>query len=101
MNGVRKMVLVLCFTCLGSRAVNLKVCLALTTKEFLRSLRVHCFELGIPQLVLTDSGTQIVAGANLIKDFLNDPEMQAYFAENNGKPYLLFSILKGVRNLGA
>ena len=70
---------ILCFTCTWSRAVNLKICRSLNVCDFLRSFSLHCFEYGIPQLCISDLGTQIVAGANLITSFLNDPSTQLYF----------------------
>ena len=57
----------------------------LTTKEFLRCFQLHCFDYGVPQLVLSDLGSQIVARANVITVFLNDHEVQNYFKENYAK----------------
>ena len=37
---------------------------------------IHVFEFGLPQLVISDLGSQIVAAANKISDFLNDPKTE-------------------------
>ena len=59
----------LCFACTWSRAINLKICKSLNLAEFLRSFSLHCFEFGVPQLCVSDLGSQIVAGANHIIHF--------------------------------
>ncbi|XP_068210785.1 uncharacterized protein [Palaemon carinicauda] len=99
-NGKKSKVWLLCLTCLWTRAINLKLCLDLSTKEFLRSLQMHCFEYGILQLVLSDLGSQIVAGANSITNFLNDSEVQSYFHQNNVKPIKFEQYFKGCNKMG-
>ena len=66
---------VLCVTCMWSRAINLKVCINQSVTEFLRAFQLHIFEFGLPQLCISDLGTQLTAGANTIKDFLKDHEV--------------------------
>ena len=63
---------ILCCTCMWSRAINLKLSLNLTTKEFLRSFQLHCFDFGVPQFCISDLGTQLTAGANTISDHQPD-----------------------------
>ena len=70
---------ILCVTCLWSRAVNLKICWDLRTKEFLRALQLHCLQYGVPQLCLSDLGSSFVAGANIVRDLLKDADTQKYF----------------------
>ncbi|XP_068224998.1 uncharacterized protein [Palaemon carinicauda] len=100
LNGKKSKVWVLCLTCLWSRAINLKICLDLTTKEFLRAFQMHSYQYGIPQLVLSDLGSQLVAGANVVTNFLGDPESQAYFEENGVKSIKFQQYPKGCNKLG-
>ena len=91
----------LCFTCTWSRAVNLKICRSLTVSDFLRAFSLHCFEFGIPQLCVSDLGSQIVAGANVLTTFLNDPHTQLYFEERGVKPLKFQHYFKGCSQLGS
>ena len=84
-----------------SRAVNLKVCIDLTVHEFLRSLQLHIFEYGLPQVCLSDLGTQIVAAANIISDFIRDPETQIWLEEKGFKMLKFEQFAKGRSQLGA
>lgn len=101
LNGQKTKVWILCISCMWSRAINLKVCMDLTTKEFLRALQLHCFEYGIPQFCLSDLGSTLVAGANIITDFLRDPDTQQYFEENNVRPLTFDQYFKGCHQLGS
>ena len=40
------------------------------------------FEWGVPSYIISDPGIQLVSGANLLNDFLNDMETQYYFQEH-------------------
>ena len=100
LEGKNRKVWLLCVSCLWSRAVNLKLCMDLTTKEFLHCFQLHCFDYGVPQLVLSDLGSQIVAGANVITDFLNDHKVQNYFKENDAKLIKFEQYFKGCNKLG-
>ncbi|XP_068236952.1 uncharacterized protein [Palaemon carinicauda] len=91
----------LCITCTWSRAVNLKICRSLNVAEFLRAFQLHCFEYGIPQLCISDLGTQLVAGGNTITSFISDPQTQLYFEENNVKPLSFQQYFKGCSELGS
>ena len=84
-----------------SRAVNLKVCVDLSTTKFLRAFQLHVFEFGVPQYCFSDLGTQLVAGGNIILDFLKDPMTQNYFQENNVKPMSFDHYFKGRSELGS
>ena len=90
----------LCITCLWSRAITLKVCTDLSTKEFLRALQLHCFEYGMPELCLSDLGTSFVAGANIITDFLKDPDTKTYLEEQGIKSLSFEQYFKGHHPLG-
>ena len=78
-------VYILVITCLYTRAINLQVSLDLTTKEFIRSFQLHVFKFGLPNFVLSDSGSQIIAGADVITSFLTDPETSQYLTECGSK----------------
>ena len=52
-----------------SRAINLKVCLDITMIEFLKAQQLHIFEFGVPESCISDLGSQLTAGANLLNDF--------------------------------
>lgn len=73
----------------------------MTTEEFLRPLQLHVFEYGIPQLILSDLGSSIVTGSNLIKNFLQDPNVEAYFKKNNIRPTKFDHFYKGCHKLGS
>ena len=101
LEGKSQKVWLLCLTCTWSRAVNLKICRSLNTDNFLRAFQLHCFEYGIPQLCVSDLGTQLTAGANVISSFLNDSESQLYFEENKVKPIAFQQYFKGASQLGS
>lgn len=99
-NGKTNKVWVLCITCMWSRAVNLKVSSDLTTGEFLRSFQLHCFEYGVPEYCITDLGSQLVAGANVVTDYLKDPETRLYLNENGINSVSFDQYYKGCSKLG-
>ena len=93
-------VYVLCITCTWCRAINLKLCIDLTVKEFLRAFQLHCFDYGVPEYCVTDMGSQLLAGANIITDYIKDPETQRYFEEQGIKPLKFDHFFKGCSALG-
>ena len=100
-DGKKVKVWLLIFTCLFTRAINLKICYDLSVKQFLRAFQIHTFEYGVPSLCLSDAGSQIVAGANLISSYINDSETLEYFKEH-GVEFLKFEhYLKGCNELGS
>ena len=100
LNNVKVKVWLLCITCMWSRGVNLKVCLDQGVPEFLRALQIHCFEFGIPQYCVSDLGSQLVAGANIIANFLNEVDTQLYFSECGVKAISFDQYFKGCSKLG-
>jgi hypothetical protein len=50
--------------------------------------------------VLSDLGSQLVAGADIISNFLNDAECLAYFKENNARSTTFQQYFKGCNKLG-
>jgi hypothetical protein len=73
----------------------------MTTNEFLRALQLHCFQFGVPQYCISDLGTQIVAGGNVIRDFLKDVETKNYFQEKGVKTLTFDHFDKGKSELGS
>ena len=100
-NNTTQKVWLLCIACTWSRAINLKVCDNLSVKEFLRAFQLHCFEFGIPEICVSDLGTQLVAGANIMQSFLSDHETRLYFEENNVRPIQFQQFFKGCSKLGS
>ena len=100
-NKETQKVWLLCVACTWTRAINLKICKDLSVREFLRAFQLHCMEYGIPQLCVSDLGSQLTAGANIIKNFINDHETGLYFEENNVKPLTFHQYFKGCSKLGS
>ena len=97
----KRKVYILCITCMYTRAINLKVCIDMSLREFLRSFQLHCFEFGVPSYCTCDLGSQLVAGANVIMDFIKAPDAQKYFSENNVKALQFEHYAKGRPQLGS
>ena len=83
-----------------TRAVNLKVCDDLTVDEYLRSLQLHIFQYGLPQLCVSDLGSQLVSAGNIIRDFLRDHQTQNYFLEMGIQTPEFKHYFKGCSKLG-
>jgi len=91
----------LCLTCLWTRAVNLKICMDLSTKSFLNAFQMHICEYGLPTKVFSDLGSQLVAGGNIVTDFLKDVETQTFLHENGVKYEGFEHYFKGNSSLGS
>lgn len=100
-SGNKVKVWVLCLTCMWSRAINLKICYDLSVKEFIRNFQIHIYEFGIPELVISDLGTQLVAGANIVSDMCRDAETKLFFEERGIKPIQFQQYFKGCSAMGA
>ena len=81
--------------------MNIKVCNSLSLKDFLRGFQLHVYEYGVPQLFISDLGSQITAGINVIKDMINDPEVRSYFDFHGVKPVTFQQYFKGGSQLGS
>ena len=68
----------LAVTCLFSRALSLTICRDATTAEFLKAIQIHCYEHGLFQSCISDLGSQIQAGSNILKTFLSDFETKKF-----------------------
>ena len=100
-NNSKEKVWLLCLTCLWTRAVNLKVCYSLDVDEFLRALQLHCFEFGVPRLIMSDLGSQLVSGFNILKGHLNDVDVSKYLDFNGIKSIEFTQYFKGCHPLGS
>ena len=99
-NGEKVKVYILVISCLWCRGINLKVCRDLSAPSFLRALQLHCFEWGVPQLILSDSGSQLVSAGRLLNEYLNDDVTKVYFSENNVQSFEYKQYPKGCNKLG-
>ena len=87
--------------CLWSRAINLKIGEDLTVTNFIRGFKLHVFDFGLPERCYTDSGSQIIPGANAIVKLIKDPDTQAYFLKQNVKALRFEQYSKGCNKLGS
>ena len=55
----------------------------------------------MPERVFSDLGTQLVAGANIVIDWLKDVVTQLFFTENNIKSPTFNRFFKGHKPLGS
>ena len=100
-NGKKSKVWILIITCMWSRAINMKICINANVKEFLRALQLHIFEYGIFELCISDLGSQIVAGCNIISSFLEDCDTQIYLEKHGIKAVKFDHFSKGNSSLGS
>ena len=100
LNSVKSKVWVLCITCLYTRAVNLQVSLNMSNDQFIRSLQLHTFKFGLPSLILSDLGSQIVSSAEIITEFLSDENTRKYFSEFGISTVKFDQYFKGCHQLG-
>ena len=99
-NGVKIKSYILIITCLWSKSINLKICLDLTVKSFIRGLQLHIFEYGMMELVVSDLGSQIVQASKVISDFLKDVETQTFLNKSGIKGPTFQQYFKGNSSLG-
>ena len=92
---------ILCICCLWSRAISLKISYDMTVKEFLRVLQLHILENGCPEKIFSDAGSQIVAGANIIRDMVKDYAAKEFFDEHGIRVTQFVHHPKGNKALGS
>ena len=92
---------VLVVTCMWSRAVNLKLVHNLSTREFLRAFQLHIYEYGVPRTCISDLGSQLTAGANIIKAQFNDVQSQEYLRQYNIQQVDFHHYDKGNSSMGS
>ena len=101
LNGVKSKVYLLIFSCLWSRSTNLKICRTADVKDFLRAVQLHVYEYGIFNFCISDQGSQIRAGANIISTFLNEYETKTFFESYGIKEVVFQNYPKGNSALGS
>ena len=99
-NGEKIKVHLLCISCLFSRAINLKICMDLSLKNFLRALQLHVLEFGVPQLILSDCGSALVSAGNILNEYLGDEVTKTYLNENGIQSFDFRHYPKGCNKLG-
>ena len=101
MNADVKKVWIMIITCLWSRAVSLEICFSADVKEFLRTLQLHIYNYGMFSSCMSDLGSQITAGTNILNDFLNEPLCIDYFKEHGIERLNFSQYPKGNSSLGS
>ena len=101
LEGKRTKVWLLAITCLWSRAVNLEICRDASTEEFLRALQLHCYKFGVFSSCVSDLGSQIQAGANILRAFLADYETKRFLGQNGIEEVSFQHYAKGNSALGS
>ena len=66
------------YTCAASRGVHLEAARDATAKEFIQTFRRFASHHSLPKIVITDHGTNLVAGNRLIQRLLDSKEVRAY-----------------------
>ena len=100
LNQTTTKVYLLCLTCMWSRAVNLVLTRNLTLDGFLKAFQTHCYSHGVPEYCVSDCGSQIVPGGNVIQNFINDPQSRKFFEENGVSPIKFEQFPVGSKKLG-
>ena len=98
--NVQSKVYLLLFTCLYSRAINLVICQDLSVQSFLRACQLHIFRWGLPSIMLSDSGSQILAGTKVMSEHLSHPLIQEYLKDNDIQSLEFSNYPKGKNELG-
>ena len=92
---------ILAITCLFTRAINLKICKSADTDDFLKALQLHCYDHGLFQSCITDLGSQIQSGANILRTFLSDFETVKFMETYGIKEFKFQHFAKGNSALGS
>ena len=62
---------------------------------------MHCFKHGVPGACTSDLGSQLVAGANILRSLMNDAETQIYLESFGIKQFRFDHFFKGKSELGS
>ena len=98
--GKKQKVYLLLLTCMFTRAFNIQICLDMTVKSFLRAFQMHIHKYGMPAKITSDSGSTLLAGGNLMMDFLKGEEATSYLKSCNIPQVTFDSYCKGKSALG-
>ena len=88
-------------TCLWSRAINLVFCEDMSNRNFLRAFQEHVMTYGIPELCMSDLGSQLVSSSKIITQTLNEPEVVKSLNEMKVKITTFNQYVKGRSELGS
>lgn len=99
--GDKIKVYILVITCLWSRAVNLIFSRLLDKDTFVKALQMHIFEYGVPSIIISDNGSQIVAGIEQTISFLSDSTTRDFLDSHNIKCISFTPYPAGASHLGA
>ncbi|XP_068224659.1 uncharacterized protein, partial [Palaemon carinicauda] len=99
-NNSKEKVWILVISCMWSRAVNLKLCDSLSVEDLLRALQLHIYQFGMPEYIVSDLGTQMTAGSNIIETFLSDFETKDFLRRHNMNEIKFDHYYKGNSELG-
>lgn len=100
-DGKIKKIWLLIVTCLWTRAVSLYICFSFDTTEFLRCIQIHIYKHGLFMLCLSDLGSQIVCGTNLIANFIDDVHCYEFFKSQGIETPKFEHYAKGNSSLGS
>ena len=100
-NGTKVKIFILCITCLRSRAIELHVCKDMTVETFLRAFQLHIYRFGVAEKCFSDLGSNLVAAANVVVDFLKDVQTQSFFREHGIESIKFDHYFKGCSKLGS
>ena len=51
----------------------------MSTNNFLKAFQLHIFKYGVPSSCFSDLGSNLVAGADILKSYFSDYEIKSYF----------------------
>ena len=77
-HGVKQKIYLLLLTCMFTRAFNSVICNDMTVNSFLRAFQMHVHRFGMPSKIISDPGSTLIAGANLMTSYLNDENVTSY-----------------------
>ena len=98
--GNERKIYILIFSCFWSRAVNLVVCDNLDTGTFLRALQLQIYDYGVPSLICSDNGTQIVQGLKIFDKLFDDVTVLNFLKERNIGKFMFQPYPAGSSHLG-
>ena len=101
LEGQKTKVWILIITCMWSRAINLLLCRTASTEHFIRAIQMHINMYGIFSNAISDLGSNIQAGSNIISTFLNNPDTSKFLQYHNVKHVKFDAYPKGNSSLGS
>ncbi|XP_068238345.1 uncharacterized protein [Palaemon carinicauda] len=76
------------------------MCDSLSVEDLLRALQLHIYQFGMPEYIVSDLGTQMTAGSNIIETFLSDFETKDFLRRHNMNEIKFDHYYKGNSELG-